>query len=89
MRSVVVCGRPVHGGVYVEHHRKKFLLRFLPELTVVTPVGVTDFLGSIVMCGAHSSSCGLDSGGKSQIWDRAMEALLFLLPSWRHRLEVA
>jgi hypothetical protein len=45
---------------------------------MVTPAGVTYFLGSIVVRCVHSCACGLDSGGKPQIWDRAMEALLCL-----------
>jgi hypothetical protein len=49
-----------------------------PELAMVTPAGVTYFLGSIVVRCAHSCTCGLDSGGKPQIRDRAMEALLCL-----------
>jgi hypothetical protein len=51
-----------------------------PELAMVTAAGVTYFLGSIVVRCAHSCACGLDSGGKPQIRDRAMEALLCLFP---------
>jgi hypothetical protein len=45
---------------------------------MVTAVAVTYFLGSIVVRCAHSCACGLDSRGKPQIQDRAMEALLCL-----------
>jgi hypothetical protein len=48
------------------------------ELAMVTPAGVTYFIGSIVVRCVHSCACGLDSGGKPQIWDRAMEALLYV-----------
>jgi hypothetical protein len=46
------------------------------ELAMVTVVAITYFLGSIVVRCAHSCACGLDSGGKPQIRDRAMEARL-------------
>jgi hypothetical protein len=49
---------------------------------MVTPAGAADFSGSIVVSCALSYSCGLGSGGKPQIRDRAMEALLRLFPSW-------
>jgi hypothetical protein len=45
---------------------------------MMTAVAVTYFLGSIVVGCAHSYACGLDSVGKPQIWDRAMEAWLCL-----------
>ena len=45
---------------------------------MVTPGGVSEFLGSIVACCARPSPCGLDSGGKPLIRDQAMEALLCL-----------
>jgi hypothetical protein len=40
---------------------------------------VAYFLGSIVVRCAHCCACGLDSGGKPLIRDRAMEALLCLV----------
>jgi hypothetical protein len=45
---------------------------------MVMTAGITYFLGSIVVRCAHSCAYGLDSGGKPQIRDRAMEALLCL-----------
>jgi hypothetical protein len=45
---------------------------------MVTATGVTFFHGSIVVRCVYSCACGLDSGGKPQIRDRAMEALLCL-----------
>jgi hypothetical protein len=48
------------------------------ELAMVTAMAVTYFLGSIVVRCAHSYTCSLDSGGKPQIQDWAMEARLCL-----------
>jgi hypothetical protein len=45
---------------------------------MVTTVAVTYFLGSIIVRCVHSCTCGLYSGGKPWIRDRAMEVLLCL-----------
>jgi hypothetical protein len=73
---VVARGWPIQAAV-VGHLREKSLLRLWPELAMAAAAVVAYFLGSIVVRCAHY--CGLDSGGKPLIRDRAMEALLCLV----------
>jgi hypothetical protein len=75
---VVARGWPIQAAV-VGHLREKSLLRLWPELAMAAAAVVAYFLGSIVVRCAHYCACGLDSGGKPLIRDRAMEALLCLV----------
>jgi hypothetical protein len=51
-----------------------------PEPAMVTAAAATCFLGSIAVRCAHPCACGLESRGKPQTRDRALEALLCLFP---------
>jgi hypothetical protein len=75
---VVARGWPIQAAV-VGHLWEKSLLRLWPELAMASAAVVAYFLGSIVVRCAHYCACGLDSGGKPLIRDRAMEALCLVL----------